>query len=152
MYTAPPCRPLLDQDSDHYTLMLWDLTLNTVLELSKRMLMLDEGLPRRRTLLLAEDKEVGKTFLGQLRRDLVTYGKVAAKTDEWAKSVVKSSPFTTRPVQQLCLCLEDEGWEDTPRISFKPHIREVIARSWKVHQVIVKTRTPYNSSHTGYAT
>ena len=81
------------------------------------MLMLDEGLPRRRTLLLHETKKFGEDFLAKLRIDIGVFTKLTARHEQWAKNVVRSSPFSTRAMQQLCLCAVDEDWKNTPRIT-----------------------------------
>ena len=77
--------------------------------------MLDEGLPRRKTLLLHSDEKVHTAFLTRLRFDQQVFIAMKAKPEAWAMFIARSSPFQTRAVQQLCVWLKDENWKNTCR-------------------------------------
>lgn len=104
-------------DADENARCLWNITLTAILELVKRNLTFTVGLPRRRTLLLHEKESVREDFVKSVRLDLDLFKKLQAHNKPWSKAIVKASPCQTRPVQQLHMCLADDNWIISPRIS-----------------------------------
>lgn len=103
--------------NDDKAALVWDLVFECVLQHEVRNVVFKHGLPRRQTLLQSEDEQVVNNFIKQLHADYNNFLELSNVSAVWAEDMVKRSPFQKKSVLQLILCLEQEGWRNTDKLT-----------------------------------
>jgi len=103
--------------NDDKASLVWDLVFECVLQHETRNVVFKHGLPRRQTLLQSTDEQVVNNFIKQLHADYQNFLELSELSAPWAEDMVKRSPFQKKSVLQLVLCLEQEGWRNTDKLT-----------------------------------
>ena len=95
---------------------VWDFSSTSVCEFEQRALPFWESIPRRLTMCLSKVEAERKDFVDTSLLDEVVFGLLKAKSEDWAKDLVRSSVFQRADVQQILAILKEIGGTCTPRL------------------------------------
>jgi hypothetical protein len=110
-------RDLICSIQDERCKYLWNFICAVVLQHETRNLSFTDGLPRRQTLLLSENKTEVDTFLTELRIDVAVDNALGQIGEDWSQAQHKCSVFRLSSVQQLWRCCDEVDWQLTERFS-----------------------------------
>ncbi len=106
--------------SDFHLGLVVELAVNMAMEPCRRNLTITHSYPRRQVLML--DPEWQAHFISVLRRGIEVYTALQELDSQDAVQMKKRSIFNKVSVQQLCLCMEAEGWNATGRTAACPSL------------------------------
>jgi len=103
--------------NDRMTAFVWDFASTCIMEFESRIITFSEGLPRKQTILLSDQKSELDAFIAGVRLDKMVFDALVLDDQEWSRRFVRTSVFQRTSVEQLWRCLEEEGWEYTERLT-----------------------------------